>query len=303
MDNVFLTGATGTIGSTILEVLASTEEFSVDCLIRRPESGVRVQAAGGNVVIGDMTDADCLDDISARKDYGYIVHAAQAHYVEHSAAEIRAKDLQAVTNLELLRSSETKLMVYTSGVWMFGHQNQGVRISETTPHRPFASAVDRSNLVRRMLGQTSSPWAHLCPPSLVYGTVGPLAAIARSMQASPIEIIDDESVQWSVIERFDLARAYLALLKNAKPGEFYVVSEDEPIPVVAFYESIARCLAGGPTVRKPRSHFEATLGRERMETKFASQPVDPSLFKRRTGWQARETYSESVSLFLSKSAR
>jgi nucleoside-diphosphate-sugar epimerase len=300
VQNVFLTGATGTIGSAILEVLASTKEYSVDCLQRHPESRTKIELLGGNFLLGDMTDADRFQEITGRKDYSYIVHSAQAHYAEHPASAIHAMDVQAVANLERLQSAATKLMVYTSGVWIFGHQKDDKRISETAPHHPFPSAKDRSDLVRKMLGQRSSPWAHLCPPSIVYGDVGPMAEIARSMRPGPLEIIDDESVKWSVIERIDLAKAYLALLRVALPGEFYVVSEDNPIPVVAFYESVARCVPGSRVVRRSRSHFEKVFGEGNLETKYANQPVDPSLFKNRTGWRARESFATSVCRFLSK---
>jgi len=302
MQNVFLTGATGTIGSAILEVLASTKEYSIDCLQRHPESRASIESAGGAFVHGDMVDAEFFGKIADRKTYHFIIHAAQAHYGEHAASTIHAMDVQAVANLERLRSAATKLMVYTSGVWIFGHQKDGVRISETTPRQPFPSARDRSELVSKMLGQKSSPWAHLCPPSIVYGDVGPMPAVVRQMKLGPIEIIDDETVQWSMIERIDLAKAYLALLKTASPGEFYVVSEDNPIPVVAFYDAVSSCIPGSRVLRRSRRYFEKILSDESLETKFASQPVDPSRFKSRTGWRAQESFETSVSRFLSKDA-
>jgi len=134
MQDVFLTGATGTIGSAILEVFASTNEFSVDCLQRRPDSRAQIESLGGTFLLGDMTDTDSFHRVIGRKDYSYIIHAAQAHFGEHPASTIHAMDVQAVANLERLRSAATKLMVYTSGVWIFGHQKEEVRKSETTPH-------------------------------------------------------------------------------------------------------------------------------------------------------------------------
>lgn len=297
-QNVFLTGASGTIGSAILDLLISTDAFSVDCLLRRPESGEAIKRAGGCVVLGDMADDKLFRLLHAKKHYHYIVHTAQAHYGQYTAEEIHRLDLKAVANLESIRTEVTKLMVYTSGVWIFGHQEGSILINESTPLRPFDAAKFRAHLVTKLLQQTDHPWAQLCPPSFVYGSVGPLIAIARGMKTAPVEVIDDESIQWSVIERNDLARAYLSLLQFGGSGEFYVVAEDDPVRVVDFYESVARYVPGSRTVRKSYEHFANLMPAHSLETKFASQPVDSTLLKQKTGWRARESFMASVSRFL-----
>jgi hypothetical protein len=55
-------------------------------------------------------------------------------------------------------------------------------------------------------------------------------------------------------------------------------------------------------VRRSRRYFEKILSNENVETKYANQPVDPSRFKSRTGWRAKESFATSVGRFLSKDA-
>jgi nucleoside-diphosphate-sugar epimerase len=240
-----------------------------------------------------MADERLFKGLSGKNTYDYVIHCAQANYSEHSAEAIHEMDRKAVANLERIRTDATKMMVYTSGVWIFGTQEGFARINELTPLRPFSAAQARAILVTELLSQ-KNPWTQLCPPSIVYGAVGPLATIVRGMRSGPIDVIDDESIQWSVIERMDLANAYLSLLRHGMPGESYVVAEDDAVQVVDFYATIARLVPGAQVVRRSRSYFASSLNDAGLETKYANQPVDSTKIKRSTGWRARDSFRTSV---------
>jgi nucleoside-diphosphate-sugar epimerase len=297
-QNIFLTGASGTLGKPVLRALAATGEFEVHCLARSAAAESLVASLGGLPVRGAMEDRGLFEELRDRRPYHHVLHIAQADSRRHSNEEIDRLDRAAVANLERLRSAATRLMVYTSGVWIFGAVGAGQRISESTPLNPFEAARGRASLVAELRQRTGDGWAPLCPPSVVYGAEGALRDAADRLRSGDIEVIDDPSVQWSVIEAGDLARAYLALLRRGRPGDFFVVAEDAPVGAIEFYESLASRLGSGRVTRKPRAHWEQSLPADAVERMYASQPVDSSRFKERTGWSAVESFASSVGRFL-----
>ncbi len=287
-ESVFLTGATGTVGSGILEVLVSAG-FEVHCLVRRADAAQSITQAGGRAVLGDMTDSELFRRLSGRLGFTYIIHAAQAHYRHHPKEEIHRQERIAVGNLETLRGPETRLMVFTCGVWIYGNCAKGSFIDESTTHTPREAAAGRSLLMTELAARRDSRWAKFCLPSFVYGSTGPLIDIANRFRDGDVEVLDDESVLWSVIERLDLGRAYLALLRCGKPGDYYLVAENAPVSVVVLHETIAGHLQCGHVIRKPSTQLARTS---------TSHPVNSERFKQNTGWRARESFMTSFARFL-----
>ncbi|HEY4245478.1 MAG TPA: NAD-dependent epimerase/dehydratase family protein [Lacunisphaera sp.] len=295
---IFLTGATGTVGSGILEVLSKTGEFDVTCLLRDQRRGAQVEALGAHVVMGDMSDGSLFERLRGRDSYDFIIHAAQAHYDRHSANEIDELETRAVRNLESLGDGVTQLMIFTGGVWSWGTGSNGQPITETTLQRPFKVSKARVELWRELESRRAFPWAQLCLPSMVYGSVGPLISIANAFRSGATIDVLDEDVKWSVLERLDLGRAYLALLRHGKAGDRYLVAEDAPVSVVMFYEMVRAIVGCGAVALKPLAEFSSSMDADELERKRTSQPVDSSHFKSATGWRAEETFAISVKGFL-----
>ncbi len=287
-ESVFLTGASGTVGSGILEVLAAAG-YEVDCLVRQADDAEAINQAGGHAIMGDMTNPEVFRRLSSGRGYTYIIHAAQAHYRNHSTEEIHRQEKIAVENLETLSGPDTRLMVFTCGVWIYGNCAPGKFIDESTPLAPRQEAVNRSVLMRTLAARQDSRWAQFCLPNFVYGATGPLIDLTRRLSDGDVEMPDDESLQWSVIERLDLGRAYLALLRHGKPGNYFLVAEDAPVGVVALHEAIAGQVQHGRVIRKPRAQLKGIS---------TNQPVNSTRFKQLTGWKAGESCLTSFSKFI-----
>lgn len=202
-------------------------------------------------------------------------------------------------NLEKLCDDSTQLMIFTGGVWSYGTGAGGNPISEATSLRPFKAAEKRAALLRELAHRREHPWVQFFPPSMVYGSTGSLPDIARTFRAGgTVEVLDDDTVLWSVIERLDLGRAYLALLHHGKPRDRFVVAEDKPVRMVDFYTTIAAHIGRGTVVRKPLAAKAAAMSEDMLEVIQTSQPVDASRFKQGTGWRAQESFATSVQRFL-----
>ena len=113
---VFLTGASGTIGGSILEALQLSGLYKVDCLVRRTEAASWVSALGGCAIFGDMTENDLRSRIEPAREYDFIIHAAQEHYSTHSDTEIHAADRAAVESLQHLCSDRTDRFLQSQGL-------------------------------------------------------------------------------------------------------------------------------------------------------------------------------------------
>lgn len=291
---VFLTGATGTVGRAILAELLATGRFAVTTLVRSDAAALEVESLGAVAVCGAMEDSRVFEALAGRARYDFIIHAAQAHYSEFSTEEIDRLDRRAVENLERLRSDETRLMVYTSGVWVYGAMPPGSLISERSPLNPFDAAAGRAELLRLQIRRASTPWLELCPPSIVYGRNGPLRRIVEWLRASDLETIDDRTVSWSVIEAHDLGRAFVAALDRGRAGEFGLPAEAQAVGVVDFYEAIAAALGCGKIVPRSRAHWAALRSEHEVARMYASQPVDSSAFRNATGWSPGSEFRVTV---------
>lgn len=257
-----------------------------------------MERLGAQSTIGDMAETSVFRHLRATREFEYIIHAAQAPYHTLARSEIDRLEKAAVRNLELLSSPVTRLMIFTGGVWSYGTGGGGLPINEQTPQRPFLAARQRVTLTQDLLNERRFPWLVLDPPSLVYGTTGPAQTVARALKdGATIDVLDDERVSWSVIERLDLGQAYLALLTHGRAGDSLLVAEDEPVSVAIFYETLARLVGSGHVVRKPLSAFVAE-DENAMTLRTTSQPIDSFRLKTTTGWHARESFLTSMGKYI-----
>jgi nucleoside-diphosphate-sugar epimerase len=86
----------------------------------------------------------------------------------------------------------------------------------------------------------------------------------------------------------------VALLHHGRAGDNFVVAEDTPVSVPAFYEAYACAIGRGRVLRRPWAEFSAGRDTDWLEVARTSQPVDAARFKARTGWRARETFATTV---------
>ena len=62
-QNIFLTGASGTLGKPVLRALAATGEFEVHCLARSGAAESLVASLGGLPVRGAMEDRGLFEEL------------------------------------------------------------------------------------------------------------------------------------------------------------------------------------------------------------------------------------------------
>ncbi|GGE85562.1 SDR family oxidoreductase [Sphingomonas prati] len=279
---VFVTGATGFVGSAVVaELLGAGHQ--VLGLARSEASAEALMQAGADVQRGSLEDLQSLKAGAADADA--VIHTAFDHDFTRFAENSQA-DRQAIEALgEALIGTERPLLV-TAGVALLAPGRVAVEADRppADPDYPRQSEAAAAALVER--GVRAS--VVRLPPSVHgvgdHGFVPMLAAIAREKGVSAY--IDDGENRWTAVHRLDAAQVYRLALEHGATDRAYHAVAEESIPFRAIAEAVGRQL--GLPVRSV-SH-ESAAEHFGWFTMFASMDTPASSERTRTllGWSPTE---------------
>jgi dihydroflavonol-4-reductase len=258
-DIVFLTGASGFVGSAVARRLLE-DGFAVRALIRRNSNRANLAGLELDVIEGDMRDAGLLRQAMRG-----------ARYVFHIAADYRlwAPDPNEIikTNVEGTRAVMTAVLangvervIYTSSVATLRPSNDGVPVDETSPLSEAdaigaykKSKVLAERLVERMVADSKLP-AIIVNPSTPIGPRDvrptPTGRIVIEAACGRMPAYVDTGLNLAHVD--DVAAGHLAALRRGQVGERYILGGDD-MTLGEMLAEISR-LAGrrAPTTRLPR---------------------------------------------------
>ncbi len=226
---VFVTGATGFVGSVILKELISAGH-QVLGLARSEASAAALKAAGADVLHGDLENLDILR--SGAKESDGVIHAGFIHDFADFARVCKVDAVAIETIGEALAGSDRPFIV-TSGTALVSPGKLAMEdvIPPVNPAFPRASekAADdvaatgvRSAVVRL------SPSVH---GDNDHGFVPILINIAREKGVSAY--IGEGLNRWNAVHKLDAAKVYRLALEHAVKGKrYHAVAEGE----IAFKE-------------------------------------------------------------------
>jgi nucleoside-diphosphate-sugar epimerase len=274
---VFVTGATGFIGSAIVQELLGAGH-QVLGLARSDARASALAAAGAEVHRGSLEDLDSLQRGAAAVDG--VIHTAFIHDFSDYAASART-DQRAIEAIAAALAASGKPLIVTSGTLGLPPGRPGTEDDSTTDALPRKSEVAglaaAAQGVRAMVIRLS-PSVH---GDGDHGFVPALIKLAR--EQGHAVYVGDGANRWPAVHRLDAARLYrLALEKGTAGARFHGVA-DEGIPIRAIAEVIGRRL-NVPVVSKTPAEAVALLG-------FIGHvlgqdaPASNALTRQRLGWQ------------------
>ena len=244
---IFLTGATGYIGSAVLDALIKGGH-QVTGLVRDPEKAERLVRRGAQAIVGDLSKAAVFTAAAEASDV--IVHTASDHSVRREALDRQSIDTLLAAASRRADAGQATAFLYTSGVWVLG-DTQG-RATESAPVNPTPFVAWRPAHEKLVLDGARDGLIRcaVIRPGIVYGGArGIVGDLLRDAGNGLLRVIGDGRNHWPCIYDRDLADLYARVAAQpAASGVFHANDEaDERVDDIV--EAIARHAKMRPDIR------------------------------------------------------
>ncbi|QMW03469.1 SDR family oxidoreductase [Spirosoma foliorum] len=238
--NVFVTGASGFVGSAIVNELIGAGH-SIVGLARSEASANKLLAAGARVHRGDLQDLDSLRDGATGADG--VIHAGFVHDFSRFE-EVCEIDRIAIETMGAVLASSNRPFIVTSGTALV---RPGVLATEDMSNQPdparFPRVSESAGLAFAVQGVRAT--AIRLSPSVhgegdAHGFIPILINIAR--QKGVAAYIGEGLNRWNAVHRLDAAHLYRLALEHGEAGARYHAVGDEAITLRAIAEAIGKKL-------------------------------------------------------------
>ncbi|MBE1446498.1 SDR family oxidoreductase [Paenibacillus sp. OAS669] len=274
---VFVTGATGFIGSAVVRDLIEAGHQVIG-LARSDTAAAALMAAGADVHRGALDDLDVLRSGALTADG--VIHLAFIHDFSDFAAAAET-DRQAIEAIGSALEGSDKPFVVTSGTLMLTPGRLGTEDDEPIPVTPRRSEEAAIALAKRGVRSSVVRLAPSVHGPGDHGFVPALIGIARDKGVSAY--IGDGSNRWPAVHRLDAARLFRLAVEAAPAGSRLHGVGDEGVPFRDIAGIIGRHL-NLPIVSISREEADAHFG----WLSFAASvdnPTSSALTRERLGWR------------------
>ena len=273
---VFLTGATGFIGTALVPELIGAGHQVLG--LSRSEAGAKaLTAAGAQVHRGDLEDQESLRSGVAQVDG--VIHAGFVHDFSRFK-EVCEIDQRAIEALGSVLAGSDRPLIVTSGV--AGLAKPGQLATEdygVPPNYPLPRVSEQTALALKGVSSSVMRLPQVHDP-IKQGLVTYLIAVAREKGLSAY--VAEGHNRWAAGHVSDVARLYRLALEKHEAGAKYHAVAEEGVPMRDIAEAIGRGLKV-PVVSLSPEEAAAHFG---WLTMFASADLAASseITRKKLGW-------------------
>ncbi|HEV2326781.1 MAG TPA: SDR family oxidoreductase [Terracidiphilus sp.] len=281
---IFVTGATGFIGSRIVPELIGAGHQVLG--LARSEAGAKfLAAAGADIQRGDLEDLESMRTGAAASDA--VLHVAFRHDWTRFAENCEL-DKRAIEAIGAVLQGSSRPFIVTSGVGVA----QARAATEDDPPIPPSATYPRASeatavaLLERgvHVSVMRLPQVH---DTVKQGLITPLVAIARAKGVSAY--VGDGLNRWPAAHVTDVARLYRLALEKGTAGARYHAVAEEGVPLKDIATAIGRGLnvpAISISPAQAQEHFgflgffagrDAQTSSEQTRAKLGWNPTGPDL--------------------------
>jgi nucleoside-diphosphate-sugar epimerase len=276
---VFVTGASGFIGSAVVPELVSAGHRVLG-LARSEASAKALAAAGADVHRGDLNDPESLRAGAAQSDG--VIHLGFIHDFNNFEASVRT-DLRAIETMGKALEGSGRPFVLASGTLGVA---PGRVATEDVPFDPKIHPRTANAVVALALAQRGVRVSFVRLSPTVHGRgdhgfVWRLIEIAREKRVSGY--IGDGGNRWNAVHRLDAARLFLLALEKAPSGSILHGVAEEAVPTREIAQVIGKKL-GLPAASVSADAAAAHFG---WLTRFFAmdQPASSAITRTQMGWK------------------
>ena len=238
---IFLTGATGYVGSTVAEKLRA-KRFEVTGLARSEEAAAKLSASGIEPLRGDLNDAESLK--KGAKEADAVIHTAFVHDFADYDGAVETENAAIAAFADALAGTN-KPFIATSGSAFLGDTGETIADEDYPADRNspfFARAEAETNILRLSAKGVRSVVLRL--PLCVYGRGGSSFVpfmIEQAKQVGAANYANSGAEKVSAVHVEDAADLYVLALETGTAKGLYNAAA-EAVSLKSLNESIARLL-------------------------------------------------------------
>lgn len=282
---IFVTGATGFIGSEIVKELIGAGH-QVLGLARSDEGAKSLTAAGAQAHRGDLENLESLRSGAAASDG--VIHTGFVHDFSNFTKNCEI-DKRAIETLGSVLEGSERPLVVTSALGMMAEGRTPTEQDAPlppSPSLPRVSEVAAEEMFKRGARASIVRLAQV-HDTIKQGLVTYLIAVAREKGVSAY--VGDGTKRWAAVHVLDAARLYSLALEKGSAGARYHAVAEEGVPLRDIAEAIGRGLKVPVVSKSPEeagahfgflAHFlsrDVTGSSAQTQKQLAWRPTGPGL--------------------------